>query len=198
MPEYIPQDGTIGGSPLFGNGDFSNITCPSDQDKIICLLETMWALTSHALDKDPHNQTLKSPSTLHSADNTNQGSFRDSIVSEDLTKSHVLSALHSTAQIYQRALSSPPTPFRSRRNYSDLQHLYSSLNGSAFDSFWFRYPGVRLWVLLVGCAACVDRAERGYFMMFIARAEIFANSRRFLEAQYAIRRFVEVQRLGRS
>jgi hypothetical protein len=39
--------------------------------------------------------------------------------------------------------------------------------------FWRENPGVRLWALLVGATAAVERAERGFFMMYLARVSLF-------------------------
>jgi len=52
MPESILQDGTLGGSLLLQDWDFSNTACSSNQDRIICLLEAVRALTSRTLDKE--------------------------------------------------------------------------------------------------------------------------------------------------
>lgn len=111
---------------------------------------------------------------------------------------HVFETLHFTALIYQRAVSSPAIPFNCPLNHANLSSLYVSLNISAADQFWARYPGIRLWVLLVGCATSVNREERSYFMMFLAKMGIFADFRQWDETQSAILRFLDVQKLART
>ncbi len=111
---------------------------------------------------------------------------------------HVFETLHHAALIHERAVSFPHLPFNSPINYTDLRFLYESLNISAVDPFWLQYPGILLWVLLVGCAVSVEREERSYFMMFIAKIGIFTEQRWWFETQSAIMRFIEVQKLSRT
>ncbi|KAL5326419.1 hypothetical protein ACEPPN_004104 [Leptodophora sp. 'Broadleaf-Isolate-01'] len=111
---------------------------------------------------------------------------------------HVFETLHHTALIYERAVTPPHIPFISPINYQDLASMYESLNISAPNPFWIRYPGMLLWVLLVGCAVSVKREERSYFMMFLAKVGIFTEQRWWFETQNAILKFVKVQSLTRT
>lgn len=77
-------------------------------------------------------------------------------------------AVHAASHIYMSALSSPSF-FTSPLSLPWLQVLSMNLDLTCEDTFWRVYPGVRFWVLLVGAAAAVVRAERGYFMMHLAR-----------------------------
>ncbi|PVH82312.1 hypothetical protein DL98DRAFT_514068 [Cadophora sp. DSE1049] len=165
----------------------------------------MWELTAQALERiAPENcrqgmqgrpKALCSKSEASSFAKVTSSGQQSTRIREEM---HVFETLHHTALVYERAVTYPHLPFNSPINYSDLSHLYESLNTSAPDPFWLRYPGLLLWVLLVGCAVSVKREERSYFMMFLAKVGIFTEQRWWFESQSAILKFIEVQRLARS
>ena len=200
------RDCMFAGSPIYGTGDFSQVECNWRREDTIFIMRTMWELTAQALDPslpkksqasiDRRPKTLFSVSEVNSLPRVNSGGQQSIRIREEM---QVFETLHRTALIYERAVTLPHVPFNSPTNYSDLSSLYESLNTSAPDPFWLRYPGILLWVLLVGCAVSVKREERSYFMMFLAKVGIFTEQRWWFESQSAILRFIEVQSLtGRS
>ncbi|KAH7361032.1 hypothetical protein BKA65DRAFT_197237 [Rhexocercosporidium sp. MPI-PUGE-AT-0058] len=200
------KNGKFAGSPLFGTGDFRQIECNWRTEDTKYILQAMWELTSHALDtrasaslsegmQRSQHRTLVANSSLNSLPRMVSVQQQSAKNAEEM---HIFETLHHTALIYERAVNSLYTPFNSPINYPDLAFLYGSLNISAPNPFWIRYPGILLWVLLVGCAASVKREERSYFMMFLAKVGIFTEQRWWFETQNAVLRFLEVQSLARS
>lgn len=166
----------------------------------------MWELTTQAIAAAPpsssaqvdthrHPRILVSKSLFKTIPRLSYNDRQPIKSSEEI---HVFETLHHAALIYERAVSSTHVPFKSPINHSDLRSLYESLNISAVDSFWLQYPGILLWVLLVGCAVSVEREERSYFMMFLAKMGIFTEQRWWFKTQSAILRFIEVQKLARK
>lgn len=88
------------------------------------------------------------------------------------TTDSIYKALHAAGQIYAAALSSPSF-FTSPFSLPWLQILSANMDRTICAPFWRENPGVRLWVLLVGATASVARAERGFFMMYLARVSLF-------------------------
>lgn len=88
------------------------------------------------------------------------------------TTDSIYKALHAAGQIYAAALSSPSF-FTSPFSLPRLHILSASMDRTICEPFWRETPGVRLWALLVGATATVARAERGFFMMYLARVSLF-------------------------
>jgi hypothetical protein len=88
------------------------------------------------------------------------------------TTDSIYKALHAAGQIYAAALSSPSF-FTSLFSLPWLQILSTNMDRTISAPFWRENPGVRLWALLVGATAAVERAERGFFMMYLARVSLF-------------------------
>lgn len=88
------------------------------------------------------------------------------------TTDSIYKALHAAGQIYAAALSSPSF-FASPFSLPWLQILSTNMDCTISAPFWRENPGVRLWALLVGATATVERAERGFFMMYLARVSLF-------------------------
>ncbi|KAG4432122.1 hypothetical protein IFR05_012396 [Cadophora sp. M221] len=196
------RDGMFAGSPLYGIGNFSQIECNWRREDTEHTLQAMWDLTTHALEpKLPahlHKGKLRRFRTLVSNPNLEPIPRTISIrqqSAKNAEEMQVFETLHHTALIYERAVTPPHIPFNSPINHHDLAFLYESLNISAPNPFWIRYPGILLWVLLVGCAVSVKREERSYFMMFLAKVGIFTEQRWWFETQNAVLKFIEVQSL---
>ncbi|KAH7417683.1 hypothetical protein BKA64DRAFT_305843 [Cadophora sp. MPI-SDFR-AT-0126] len=199
------RDGVFAGSPVYGNGDFCDLECNWRREDTIYILRAMWELTDQAIQRirpgnryhglqGRHKTLCPKSEVISYPGGISSGQYSTRI----REKMHVFETLHHTALIYERAVTSPHLPFNSPSNYSDLSSLYESLNISVSDPFWLRYPGILLWVLLVGCAVSVKRGERSYFMMFIAKVGIFTEHRWWFESQGAISRFIEVQGMARG
>jgi len=165
----------------------------------------MWKLTSQAVgEKICPFATCEGLSTFVDASTTRNRleGITDNISCQEHSKGagecevpekSVLDVLRIASIIHCRALSTPPVHFSAPANIPLLRLLYDFINVSAPDPFWLRYPGILLWVLLIGCAAAVKRRERSYFMMYLAKVGIFTEPRCWFEAQSAILRFIEVQ-----
>jgi hypothetical protein len=198
------RDGLFAASPLYGNGDFSEIRCNDHRDETITLLQTLWYLTNQV--SQGNNLSFENVEALFTFINSStawqplerrlNSTYLRSLKQNpgrNVPEKTVLGTLLAASIIYHRALSIPPTPFSDPANLPFLQILFNSLNASAPDPFWLQYPGILLWVLLVGCASAVKRSERSYFMMFLAKVGIFTKPRCWFETQSAILRFIHVQ-----
>jgi hypothetical protein len=198
------RDGLFAASPLYGNGDFSGIRVNDRRDQVIILLQKMWHLTNQAV--TGNNVSLEDSETLSTLiySSTAWNSLEEHLdtlsprnskhtLEPELAEKTVFDVLLAASIIYHRALSTPPTTFSAPANVSCLQNLFKYINVSAPDQFWLRYPGILLWVLLVGCAAAVKRSERSYFMMFLAKVGIFTELRCWFETESAILKFIAVQ-----
>ncbi|KAH9213139.1 hypothetical protein DL95DRAFT_524629 [Leptodontidium sp. 2 PMI_412] len=199
------RDGMFAGSPLYGSGVFSQIECNWRLEDTKYTLQAMWELTFQALEPKASAHLHEGMQSRHralAAKPNFESRPRLISVSQQSAKNaeemHVFETLHHTALIYERAVTPPHIPFISPINYQDLASMYESLNISAPNPFWIRYPGMLLWVLLVGCAVSVKREERSYFMMFLAKVGIFTEQRWWFETQNAILKFVKVQSLTRT
>jgi hypothetical protein len=141
-------------SPLYGSLPFSSFTKDTGADVQICtLLETLRDITDSTLSDVPFRHLL-----LH---------FKPPCPTDSIHK-----VLHAAGQIYAASLSSPSF-FTSPLSLPWLEILSTNLDLTRAAPFWREHPGVRLWVLLVGAAAAVERAERGFFMMYLARVCMF-------------------------
>ncbi|KAL2074994.1 hypothetical protein VTL71DRAFT_8774 [Oculimacula yallundae] len=203
-PSHNPQVETLAGSPIYGNGDFSQLECSWRREDTKYILQAMWELTNQFLEPEAclnsQSRPQNRPRTLISTSMLDPWPTAISApqnITQNTEEMHIFETLHRTAMIYERAVTPPYTHFNSPTNFADLSFLYTSLNTSAGNPFWIQYPGILLWVLLVGCATSVKREERSYFMMFLAKVGIFSDERSWNETQTAVLRFVNVQGLRR-
>lgn len=201
VPSNRSRDGTFAGSPLYGNGDFRDVNLGLYGTSIQIILHEMWSLTVQALSssqKVPHTASNRprqcQADSFACFAHNEQPSVSIMSVPSDFG---VHKAIYHAALIYGRALSYPETPFKSMVNHSDLRSLYEAINISGAENFWLDFPGILLWVLVVACAVAVDKEERSYFMMFLAKVGIFTEPRCWVETQTAFARFIQVQGLTR-
>ncbi|KFY81990.1 hypothetical protein V500_10924 [Pseudogymnoascus sp. VKM F-4518 (FW-2643)] len=149
-----PSKARLYNSPIFGSLPFSSFIKNTGADTQICtLLEALRDLTNATISDVQFYKLhidVKAPCTTDS----------------------IYKALHAAGQIYAAALSSPSF-FTSPFSLPWLHILSASMDRTICEPFWRENPGVRLWALLVGAAATVARAERGFFMMYLARASLF-------------------------
>lgn len=119
---------------------------------------------------------------------------------------HILEVLRNAAAIYSRSLSSAYQPnsvlatidFPSPPNDQSFQALYESFGKCSDDDFWLRYPGVLLWVLLVGTATARGKRESAWWVFYMARMGSFSSAERWEVGNAAVRRFLELQKLLRE
>lgn len=140
-------------SPLYGSLPFSSFIRGTEADKEICiLLEALREVTDAFLNNLPFAHLLAHVKISYPTD-------------------PIYKALHAAGQIYIASLSSPKY-FASPHSLPWLQTLSTNLDLTVLSPFWRENPGVRLWALLVGAAAAAERAERGFFMMYLARVSM--------------------------
>jgi hypothetical protein len=144
-------------SPLYGSLPFSSFIKSTGADVEICaLLGSLRDITDNAFSNIPFRPLL-----LH--------------IKKSCPTNPIHKVIHAAAQIYASALSAPSF-FNSPLSLPWLEILTTNLDLMTGALFWRENPGVRLWVLLVGAAAAVEREERGYFMMYLARVSMFQQS----------------------
>ncbi|KFY43549.1 hypothetical protein V495_03909 [Pseudogymnoascus sp. VKM F-4514 (FW-929)] len=149
-----PSKAHLYNSPIFGSLPFSSFIKNTGADIQICtLLESLRDFTNATI-SDIHLHEL------HVNDNV------------PCTTYSIYNALYAAGQIYTATLSSPSF-FTSPLSLPWLQILSTNMDRTISAPFWRENPGVRLWALLVGATAAVERAERGFFMMYLARVSLF-------------------------
>ncbi|KFY09535.1 hypothetical protein V492_05460 [Pseudogymnoascus sp. VKM F-4246] len=165
-PPTSPSKACRYNSPLFGSLPFSSFIKNTGADTQICtLLDALRGLT---------NATL-SDIQLHELHID---------VGAPSTTELIYKALYAAGQIYAAALFSSSF-FTSSLSLPWLHILSANMDRTICEPFWRENPGVRLWALLVGGAASVVRAERGFFMMYLARVSLFQG----LENEMTFRRW---------
>ncbi|KFY95473.1 hypothetical protein V498_03329 [Pseudogymnoascus sp. VKM F-4517 (FW-2822)] len=145
-----PSMARLYNSPIFGSLPFSSFIKNTGADTQICML--LGAL------RDFTNATISDIQFYEPHINVKVSCTTDSIYK----------ALYAAGQIYASALSSPSF-FTSPLSLPWLQILSVNMDRTICAPFWRENPGVRLWALLVGATAAVASAERGFFMMYLAR-----------------------------
>ncbi|KFX91466.1 hypothetical protein V490_05895 [Pseudogymnoascus sp. VKM F-3557] len=149
-----PSKAHLYNSPIFGSLPFSSFIKNTGADIQICtLLESLRDFTNATI-SDIHLHEL------HVNDNV------------PCTTYSIYNALYAAGKIYTATLSSPSF-FTSPLSLPWLQILSTNMDRTISAPFWRENPGVRLWALLVGATAAVERAERGFFMMYLARVSLF-------------------------
>jgi hypothetical protein len=186
-------------SPLYGPENFATfIKDTPNRDAIASLLDEMWTLTSTL--RQEYNKKFPPPTEeMLAVYKEHQAAHKSNfmtlpLVFECSEHSHVLDVLRIAARIYRRAFLSPPIQFKSPLNAADVQLLTRLLCKSSSDDFWVLYPGVQLWMLLVGLAAAASMKECAYFMMLMTRVGKFTEAESWQEIQTSIRMFLLVQR----
>lgn len=196
-------------SPLSGDGDFENIiTDCEDADLIIQLLKQMWILTlDHRLLTLAEESMTSRPQISFSVEPQHNYSTHLLTLpllpsSADSTHNHVLETLSHASTIYSLVLTSLLTPqqidFPSLYLTPTFHALTTSFSESSTSNFWVRYPGIQLWVLLVGTAASRGKKEAAFWMFYLSRTGSFSNAGNWLTGNAAIRLFLDVQRRMRE
>ncbi|CZS96278.1 uncharacterized protein RCO7_04966 [Rhynchosporium graminicola] len=205
-PPTTTQITLIHDSPLSGDGVFDNIIIRDieDAESIISLLKKMWLLTlDHRLMTLAEESTTSRPQIHFSVEpqhkyNTHLLTLPLLSSCHDLSHHHVLETLIHTSTIYREALTYPATDFMSPYNQTTFQSLTTAFAKSSHDDFWIRYPGIQLWVLLVGTAASRGRKEAPFWMFYLSRTGSFSNAQNWLTGNAAIRLFLDIQRRMRD
>jgi len=200
-----PQAAIIHDSPLSGHGNFESIiTYRSNADLIILLLNQMWTLTvDHQLQTLFEDSTTSRPQIAFSVEP--QSSYSTHLLTLPLLSSchdpghnHVLETLQHAGIIYHRAVEFLNADFPSAVNKQAFRDLCTAFGKCSDDDFWVRYPGVQLWVLLVGTAAARGKKEAAFWMFYLSRTGSFSNAANWLTGNAAIRLFLDIQRRMRE
>ncbi|PVH76179.1 hypothetical protein DL98DRAFT_535972 [Cadophora sp. DSE1049] len=195
------QAAIIHDSPLSGDGNFESIiTYRRDSDLIILLLKQMWTLTiDHRLQTLFEDATTSRPQISFSVEP--QSSYSTHLLTlpllsscHDTCHNHVLETLQHAGVIYHRAVEFFNIDFPSPINKRAFQDLCTAFGKCSDDDFWVRYPGVQLWVLLVGTAAARGKKEAAFWMFYLSRTGSFSNAANWLTGNAAIRLFLDIQR----
>jgi hypothetical protein len=192
-------------SPLFGSGNFANIIqYHKNQDMIISVMDKMWNLTWTV---DSQNRDIVRPKATHVipfvTDPT--GYYYAELLTlplishcTDCSHNHVLETLLSAGVIYSRSLANPAVDFPSPKNEKAFDQLCTAFGKCSDDEFWVRYPGILLWILLVGTAASRAKKHAAFWMFYLSRTGSFTTAETWLMGSAAIRRFLELQRWMRE
>lgn len=149
--------------------------CP----RSLSLLHEMHALTYNS--KSKLSSTRIPPLTLSAGiGDENRGLFR---------------IIQAASNIYRRAFIN--IPFSSPCNRREVQAICECLEDAENDEVWVKYPGVLLWILLVGVAAADGgEGERSYLTMWFYRVGTTAVHWGVEECTEAVLAFLRVKRVA--
>jgi hypothetical protein len=184
-------------SPLFGSGNFDNvIVYHKTRDAIISLMNTMWALTwkyqTTNSEQESHDTVPFIPDQPYYA---KIPLLTLPLISRctDPSHNHILETLLSAGAIYSRSLSNPTIDFPLSINDQAFQDLCKAFGKCSNDDFWVAYPGVLLWVLLVGTAVARGKKEAAFWMFYLSRTGSFPDAENWLAGNSAITKFLKIQ-----
>ncbi|KAL2070050.1 hypothetical protein VTL71DRAFT_14730 [Oculimacula yallundae] len=205
LPSPPNAQSTINDSPLSGDGDFEIlITYPKDIDSIVSLLKEMWLLTlDHrllTLTEELHTSRPQIPFSVDPQHNYSTHLLTLPLLSSchNATHNHVLETLQHTSTIYRHVLTPPLHDFPSPSNTQAFHSLCTAFAKCSHDDFWIRYPGIQLWVLLVGTAASRGKREAPFWLFYLSRTGSFSNALNWLEGNRAVRLFLDMQKRMRD
>ncbi|TVY47369.1 hypothetical protein LOCC1_G002223 [Lachnellula occidentalis] len=187
-------------SPLSATGSFDSINYHKNPSAIIACLKVMWNLTQDF--ESRHEARFR---VNHSSEppilfvEEPRHSFKTPLLTlpllsscHDLSHDHVLETLQGADSIYSCSLTDLNIDFPSALNHE------GAFGKCTEDDFWVRYPGVLLWIMLVGTAAARGKEEAAFWMFYLARTGSFSSAENFLMEGTTIRRFLGIQRLMRE
>lgn len=107
--------------------------------------------------------------------------------------------IQQTSDIYLGALQTPPIPFSSSINRKSAIALCQGVESPANDDVWDRFPGILVWVLLVGCAAAEEGStEYNYFVCLLIKVVLGAGYGWLDTLTEAVKTFIKVKELTKS
>jgi len=110
--------------------------------------------------------------------------------------SALFSIVQSTAFIYRAAFLTPPRPISSPLNHQHVASIVRSLSSPDGDETWVRYPGILLWIILVGTVAANNHPERSFFIHFYGKIISVARWHWWEEVIGAFQSFFPIRRIG--
>ena len=189
-------------SPLCGSGNFKSIICyHKDQAAIISLLNRMWILTRNFeftyQTFDPSVEPLGPivPFVERPQSDYNTALLTLPLLSRctNTTHNHLLETLQSASLLYSRSLTCPPIDFPSTQNEVVFQQLCTAFSKCSDDDFWISYPGILLWILLIGTASARGKTSSAFWMFYLSRTGNFSNAESWLTGTAAVRKFLDIQ-----
>jgi hypothetical protein len=84
-----------------------------------------------------------------------------------LSAPSVLNVIRLTSSIYSAALTTPPIPFTSPLNRALAEDLCRAIESPINDYTWDQFPGILIWILLVGSAAAANMPEHSFFVSML-------------------------------
>jgi type IV secretory pathway VirB3-like protein len=191
-------------SPLIGCGSFDKIiTYHNNLEAIITLLNRMRNLTQsfEGLHRNANFRNTPSPDYIIDFVAEPQHDYKIPLLTlplisrcNDSSHHHVLDTLTAATALYAGALTNPAVDFGSTMNEEIFQQLCTAMAKCSHDGFWARYPGILLWVLLIGTATARGRKEAAFWMFYLSRTGRFSDAETWLVGSAAIRRFIDIQR----
>lgn len=96
--------------------------------------------------------------------------------------------------IYERALLTPPTPLSSVVNHSLAEELARLMVSPVHDVTWTRFPGLLLWILLVGSSSIrPGRPEHCFFVSWAIKIALVVGYGWWEETSKALALFLRIK-----
>jgi hypothetical protein len=197
LARLVPQNPNLSNlvpaSPLFSYGEFGSIVqSESLLSNVSGLLQDMYDLTVLVM-SEPHlsrcpeywkiNQRLTEQET-YQIEQSEDVSIGDPFVE----------ACQIGAYIYRRALQSPPVPFSSPSNHKLVRRLYECMIRVDATRYSARYPGILLWLSLIGAASSIHYLERAVWATYNGVSGLYSAYVSFNEFRKGYMTFLCVQR----
>ena len=104
--------------------------------------------------------------------------------------------IQKTSDIYLGALQDRPIPFSSPINWKSTKAICRAVESPANEDVWDRFPGIFIWVLLVGCAAAEQGStEYNYFVCLLIKVALGAGYGWLDSLTEAVNTFINVKAL---
>jgi hypothetical protein len=111
--------------------------------------------------------------------------------------SKLFQVIQQTSVIYFGALQTPSIPFSSPVNRMSIREVCRAVESPANDTVWDQYPGIFIWVLLVGCAAAEQGlTEYNYFVCLLIKVALGAGYGWLDALTEAVKSFIRVKALA--
>jgi hypothetical protein len=111
--------------------------------------------------------------------------------------SKLFQVIQQTSVIYFGALQTPSIPLSSPVNRMSIREVCRAVESPANDTLWDKYPGIFIWVLLVGCAAAEQGlTEYNYFVCLLIKVALGAGYGWLDALTEAVKSFIRVKALA--
>jgi hypothetical protein len=114
--------------------------------------------------------------------------------SRHTSSSTISQMIYAASTIYSGVFRIPSIPFASPHNTKAVETMSRCLEDTRNDETWTEFPGILLWIILVGLAAAVHQPQCSFFAMFAFRIGTSAAWWGPREAREAIMTFLDIKR----